>query len=366
MTKVRNRSRQRWLTAVGLTLAACGSDSAAEESGFESYENGQAIIEAYADVVVVSTYELLAERIGALAANCATLRDAPSDDALAAARAAWIDARKPWEQSEGFLFGPVDANGFDPALDSWPVNRTDLDAVLASGDELSPAYIAALDPTLRGFHTAEYLLFGKGGTKTAAAFTPRELQYAAATTSNMAAVAGELAKSWSTGLGGAPAYATVFKSAGASDNTLYPSRKSAVEEMVRGMIGIADEVANGKIADPFEQHDAKLVESQFSYNSLADFQDNIRSIQNAYTGDNPEAGKTGAGLDEFVQSRDPELDARVKQEIDASISGLAQIPPPFRDAILDPAAEDELENAQQAIRTLQTTLERDVLALVLE
>ena len=37
----------------------------------------------------------------------------------------------PWEQSEGFLFGPVETEGIDPGIDSWPVNMADLDAVLA-------------------------------------------------------------------------------------------------------------------------------------------------------------------------------------------------------------------------------------------
>ena len=54
---------------------------------------------------------------------------------------AWVAARVPWEQSEGFLFGPVDTFGYDPAMDSWPVNRTDLDAVLASGQAFTPEYI---------------------------------------------------------------------------------------------------------------------------------------------------------------------------------------------------------------------------------
>ena len=70
-----------------------------------------------------------------------------------------------------------------------------------------------------------------------------------------------------------------------------------MQEMVNGMIVIADEVANGKISDPFNEKDTTLVESQFSFNSISDFQDNIRGIQNVYMG---KFAADGQGLDEFV------------------------------------------------------------------
>jgi hypothetical protein len=132
------------------------------------------------------------------------------------------------------------------------------------------------------------------------------------------------------------------------------------------MIGICDEVANGKIADPYDAHDPVLVESQFSYNSILDFQDNLRSVESAYTGGSALAGTTGRGLSDWVAERNPTLDARVKAEIAASIAALGLIPPPFRDAITNPAAYDEIEAAQAAIRTLQDTLEQDVRSLVLQ
>ena len=71
----------------------------------------------------------------------------------------------------------------------------------------------------------------------------------------------------------------------ATSSTIYKSQKDAMQEMVNGMIVIADEVANGKISDPFNEKDTTLVESQFSFNSISDFQDNIRGIQNALHGE---------------------------------------------------------------------------------
>ncbi|MCC6899277.1 MAG: peptidase M75 [Polyangiaceae bacterium] len=351
------------LCTLGLALLHCGGSDEAPgtDGGFDGWSKSQTVVVDYTDKVVVGTYELLATRLHALSAAAAALKAAPTEANLESARQAWVDARKPWEQSEAFLFGPVDAKGFDPALDSWPVNRTDLDGVLASKDELTPAYVKNLDPTLRGFHTAEYLIYGVDSKKAAAALTPRELDYLSAVTGNMASVADELVSAWKVG---PDAYADVLK--GAGKNSVYPSRQSAAEEIVRGMIAIADEVANGKIADPVEQKDPNLVESQFSFNSLADFADNVRSIQNAYTGDNPDAGSTGVGLDEWIAELDPALDQRVKQEIADSLAALGAIPPPFSTALTSPDAAGQISAAQTTIRTLQSTLEKDVLPKIVD
>ena len=343
-----------------LITGACADEGTTTDEGFAD----RAIVTDFADVVVVPTYELLAERASALEETANQLESDPSEGNLAAARAAWVDARVAWEQSEGFLFGPVDSFGYDPAMDSWPVNRTDLDAVLASGDAFTEAYVAGLAETQKGFHTIEYLLFGTGADKTAAELTARELAYLTAITTEFRQVAHELAASWTVMVDGRPRYRDTFATAGSMGNGAYPSMSSAAQEIVQGMIGIADEVANGKIADPYDAHDPTLVESQFSHNSLTDFQDNIRSIQNAYTAKVPAAGTSGRGLSAYVASIDSELDTRVRAEIQAALDALGAIPAPFRDAISNPEAYDEIEAAQSAIRKLQSTLETAVLPLV--
>ncbi|MBZ0271730.1 peptidase M75 [bacterium] len=353
------------LAATFLAPAGCGcGDDDDDDAGDGAFEDAE-IIANYADNVVIATYAWLADEAAGLNLAVIAFGDDPSDGLLEAAREAWVDTRTPWEQSEGFLFGPVDSLGLDPALDSWPVNRNDLDAVLASDDELTEEYVANLDPTLKGFHTIEYLLFGEGGAKTAGDFTEREFSYLVAVTADLAGAADTLEKSWTEGVDGAEPYRDVFATAGQEGNTAYPSLTAAAQEIVDGMEGIADEVANGKIADPFDNQDPTLVESQFSYNSLRDFSDNIRGILNAYTGGVPGAGTSGRGLSDFVAERDPDLDARVKQTIDEAIDALAAIPHPFRDAITDEDAADEIVAAQEAIRALFQVIEQDLRALVI-
>ena len=129
--------------------------------------------------------------------------------------------------------------------------------------------------------------------------------------------------------------------------------------MIDGMIVIADEVANGKISDPFNEEDTTLVESQFSFNSIADFQNNIRGIQAVYTGF---FKSYGSGLDEFVSSKNSELDTRFKTEVQAAIDAIGAIPNPFRDAITNdrPAVQAAID----AVGTVHISLQQDILALI--
>ncbi|MDQ3369809.1 MAG: peptidase M75 [Myxococcota bacterium] len=341
-------------------LATACDDGRGSTSGFA---DRQVIID-YADQVVIPTYALLAERTVALDAALATLAQAPTTGSLAGARAAWIAMRVPWEQSETFLFGPVSAQGWDPAMDSWPLNRTDLDAVLGSADALTQAYIRNLPETQKGFHTIEYLLWGTASNKQPGAFTARELEYLGGLSDELVLITRDLAASWTTGFDGLPAYREVLVTAG-EGSTAYPSLGAAAQELLGGMSAICDEVANGKIADPYDARDPNLVESQFSFNSIVDFQDNLRGVGNVYLGGVTLAGTAGRGLTVHVASLDPALDARVRSELETAVAAIGAIPAPFRTAIQEPANDATIEAAQAAIRTLQATIDGDLSTLVL-
>jgi putative iron-regulated protein len=346
----------RTLTLAGaLALAACADDGGGTASSFD-----REIVSHFADDVVVPTYERLAARLSALDTAVNTLASGPTAAKLTAAQEAWIAAREPWEQSEGFLFGPVDSYGYDPALDSWPVNRSDLDAVLASNDTFTAEYVRNLQETQKGFHTVEYLLFGEGRTKRVEDFTTRQFDYMKALSVELKNVSTALAKTWTESVDGRPPYREVLASSGQSGNTAYPSVEAAAQEMVGGIINILDEVANGKIADPYDAKDPQLVESQFAYNSLTDFSNNIRSVENVYLGRLPGATAAGPTLADFVKGEKPELDTRVRKELSDAIAALGRIPEPFSTAIKDPSAADEIEAAQTAIRKAQATFETDV------
>ncbi|MDE0323794.1 MAG: peptidase M75, partial [Candidatus Poribacteria bacterium] len=90
-----------------------------------------------------------------------------------------------------------------------------------------------------------------------------------------------------------------------------------------------------------------------------DFQDNIRGIQNVYMG---KFMTDGQGLNDFVNSHDPDLDTRFQQEVQAAIDAIGAIPDPFRDSIT--ANRGAVQAAIDAVRTVQQTLEADILTLV--
>lgn len=338
-------------------VVGCGSD---DEDDHEDHEHGEAfdastMLDNFANTVVLATYTELDSKAGELLAAVKALAADASQANLEKAQQAWKATRTPWEQSEAFLFGPVDTQGLDPALDSWPVDHVNLQSVLDSSDTLTVDFVSGLEDTQKGFHTIEFLLFRDGDQRKASDITDRELEYLVSTTENLKESTSQLRLAW------APEgenFSNTVAQAGAG-SAVYPSQSAAVQEMINGMIVIADEVANGKISDPYNESDTTLVESQFSFNSISDFQDNIRGIQNVYMG---KYMTDGQGLNEFVNGKDADLDARFQQEIQAAIDAIGAIPDPFRDSIT--ANRGAVQNAIDAVSKVQQTLEQDILPLV--
>ena len=132
----------------------------------------QAIVDNYVDHVVLPTYAALKDGNAALHAAVKTFGANPSDKEFENACRAWLNAREPWEKSEAFLFGPVDALGLDPNMDSWPLDQASIINILSSGrfdnlnwsDGDSDDAIEAKQ-AVRGFHTLEFLLFKDGNPR---------------------------------------------------------------------------------------------------------------------------------------------------------------------------------------------------------
>lgn len=349
--------RTRVLCTIFSAVAATSFISCSDDdtTGPEDTVDYSQYLADFSQKVAVATYDdMKTKGAGLNAAVQAWAADPSSQAKLETAAQAWKALREPWEASEGFLFGPVTFLAIDPSLDSWPVDNQQLDNVLASSQELTPAAVRGLNEGLRGFHTAEYLIFRNGVARNVAEVTERERQYLVAVSQVLAEDAATLADAWTTG-----GYAAEFANAGKTGSR-YANQIDAVKEIVDGMIGICDEVANGKIADPFTQNDPRLVESQFSWNSLTDFQNNLRSVQNAYKG-GYHNGTDGKGLNEFVASKDAALDTRLQAEIQGAIDAIGQIPAPFRNNL---DAETQITAAQAAIQKVGTTLQEDVLPLI--
>ena len=140
----------------------------------ESYDTRlDAIVTNYVDNVVLPTYKDLAEKNKKLLSAIKAFASAPSNKGFENACDAWLESRAPWEKSEAFLFGPVDALGLDPNMDSWPLDQDAIVNHIKSGnfDDLNwgegddDEQVEAAQ-NIRGFHTLEFLLFKDGKPRT--------------------------------------------------------------------------------------------------------------------------------------------------------------------------------------------------------
>ena len=122
------------------------------------------VITDYANNVVVPTYAALKNEAAALYTKVKAFVENPTQANIDAAAAQWVKTRVPWEQSEAFLFGPVDTEGYDPRLDSWPLAQLNINIILLS-DKALPSFETMGDEfgdEVIGFHTMEYILFKNG------------------------------------------------------------------------------------------------------------------------------------------------------------------------------------------------------------
>lgn len=191
----------------------------------------QPILNTYVNDVVLPTYKSLVDANTALYQAAQKFAQSPSDANFKAACEAWFDAREPWETSEAFLFGPVDALGLDPNMDSWPLDQEAIVNILNSGkfDDLtwsdgdSDDEIEAVQ-SVRGFHTMEFLIFKNGQARTlndGTSTDPADLDYTSANAKSwgnyMVQVgyllqqdATELYNAWTRSYEGGKAYKDIF------------------------------------------------------------------------------------------------------------------------------------------------------------
>ncbi len=273
----------------------------------------------------------------------------------------FLDARENWERSEAFLMGAASDFDIDPTIDSWPLNRSLLLNYFNNGmnDEMLE------DATILGFHALEFILFRNGqprkvaelqGNDTYKNFTgvsgAKELAYAQTickllkercyqlqvawegeTARNAARVAAVKAAGLDITTENGLSYGENLISAGVNAKSTFRSLKAAIAQVLSDDEGsccaIATEVGTAKIANPFSAGDISYVESPYSYNSITDFQDNIRSIRNVWYGstNGSAAGKSFKGFFDAVGQSD--VSSQCVDAFNNAITRIGQMPAPF-------------------------------------
>lgn len=271
------------------------------------------------------------------------------------------DARENWERSEAFLMGAASDFDVDPTIDSWPLNRALLLNYFNNGmdDEMLE------DATILGFHALEFILFRNGQPRKVAElqtndtyknFTgvsgAKELAYAqtickllkercfqlqvawegetAKNASRMAAVkAAGLEYKTENGL----SYGENLTSAGVNAKSTFPTLKAAIAQVLSddegSCVAIATEVGTAKIANPFSAGDISYVESPYSYNSITDFQDNIRSIRNVWYGSTNGTAASNSFSGFFTSVGQSATNTSVVNAFQNAITRIGQMPSPF-------------------------------------
>ena len=92
---------------------------------------------------------------------------------------------------------------------------------------------------------------------------------------------------------------------------------------------IGNEVGTAKIANPFSAGDVSYVESPYSYNSIADFRDNIRSIRNIWLGSTDKTANRYSFHTFFASVKQQAVNDALENGYLKAIEGISNMPSPF-------------------------------------
>ena len=354
------------------TLTACIATTALISAPLLAHADAPAalaVLDSYADIAEagyadsVATAEALRTAVEALIA-------APSPETLTAARAAWVAARIPYQQTEAFRFGNAIVDDWEGKVNAWPLDEGLIDYVdpgsAAVNEENDYALLNVIaNPTLTiagqeidateitpallgevlheaegieanvatGYHAIEFLLWGQdlNGTDAGAGERPytdfiqgadctggncdRRADYLRAATDLLIADLQEMAANWAEG--------------GAARAAVLEAPEAGISTILTGMGSLSyGELAGERIKlglmlhDPEEEHDC------FSdMTHLSHYYDGV-GIRNVYTGsytriDGSEV--SGPSLSDLVAARAPEVDAQLRSELDLSVAALGRL-----------------------------------------
>lgn len=334
-----------------------GSSSLTESQNSEL----KSIVNNLVDNVIIPTYtdladdaEELQKALNGLNVNSITQSDVDK------ACTAFKKARQHWERSEAFLMGPASDFDIDPTIDSWPLNRSLLISYLSSGNtDFTEEQLD--DASILGFHALEFILFRNGKNRNVSEFTGNdtykgftkisgasELAYAQRICALLVERTYQLQVAWEGETASNADRLAVLKAAGLEyvtesgitygDNLKMKSgsRFNNIKEVVAQILSddegscaaITDEVGSAKIANPFSAGFVFYVESPFSYNSITDFQDNIRSVRNIWLGSLNGKAATHSFYN-FFKENQTKLGNDVEDAYESAISNIGKMPAPF-------------------------------------
>ena len=377
-----------------------------------------AVVATYADIAEAGYSDSLATA-KLLQAAVKALVESPSPEALSAARAAWLHARVPYQQTEVYRFGNAIVDDWEGKVNAWPLDEGLIDYVdpgyggatdenpLAAlnvianekiqigGEEIDATHITPelLETKLQeagaietnvatGYHAIEFLLWGQdlNGTGPGAGARPwtdyaagaectnahcdRRGEYLTAATDLLVSDLEWMAGQWSA--------------SGAARKAVTDNPDQGVIAMLTGMGSLSYGEQAGErmrlglmLNDPEEEHDC------FSDNTHNSHYYDGLGIRNVYLGRYVGIdGRVveGASLSGLVEAADPTVDADLTAAINASVTALGELKATAEagtayDQMLDAnnaVAGAVVQRAVDALVAQTKEIERAVAALKLE
>ena len=354
------------LLLASLLLTACSEEpSSASEPAYDEVRARQ-VIKHYADLALAAYSDALSEA-RELQGQIDTLLTDPSEETLAAARQAWRDARVPYMQTEVFRFGNVVVDEWEGQVNAWPLDEGLIDyvddnyqAVMGSPgvraniiasqslkigeqqldlSELTPELLASLNElggseanVATGYHAIEFLLWGQdlNGTDAGAGERPatdfatgndatgghneRRRDYLKVVTDLLISDLEAMVAEWQPN----------------QDNYRAELVADSVENGLRKMLFGMGSLSLGELAgermkvalaahSPEDEHDCFSDNTHFSHFY------NGKGIENVYLGEYQRVdGETlsGPSLSDLVAASEPQLDDRLKADLNASEAAL--------------------------------------------
>src|SRR5688572_7001559 len=350
-----------WCALMGGVWMAGGAPAMAADTA--------AVIETYADIAHAK-YEDALTTAEALEKAIDTLIAKPTEDNLKAARTAWLAARDPYQQTEGYRFGNSIVDDWEGKVNAWPLDEGLIDYVAeAYGTESddNPLYTAnviantsitfggeTIDTSkitkelladklhesadseanvATGYHAVEFLLWGQdlNGTGPGAGNRPasdydqanctnghcdRRAAYLKTATALLVDDLKEMVANWEEGGAARKALAD------AGDN-------GALGMIVKGLGSLSyGELAGERMKlglmlhDPEEEHDC------FSDNTHISHLYDAIGIRNVYAGSYKRidgATVEGPSVSDLVKETDAALDAELSGKLDATVAAMEAV-----------------------------------------
>jgi putative iron-regulated protein len=331
----------------------------------EDYKyDAQPEIDAYAAGVYASYQAALGEAEKLQAAVDALLAN-PTDETLAAARKAWVEARPSYLVTEAYRFydGPIERR--EGEINSWPMNEGFIDYVegnpnagIINDPSIEVTLLKLLvnnqasdetDVTL-GWHAVEFLLWGQDLSATGPGDRPvtdyiagqgnndRRRTYLKIVTDRLVEGLAYVTQEWIPGAN----YAALF---------VAQSQREAVGRILNGIGVLAgSELMSERMAVGLDSGDQEDEHSCFSDTTHQDFVYDIKGVENVWTGQYP--GFTGPGVHDLVAKVDPALAAEIDGLLADATTKIAKLGDPWDQVLASPEGSPARQDAEAAVTAL--------------